>query len=269
MKIGIFDSGLGGLTVLKEIVKMLPQYDYLYLGDNARTPYGGHSNQTIFQYSKQAVDYMFKNNCKLIIIACNTASAVALHKLQSEYLVKKYPKLDRRILGVIRPVVEYAAKISEKKIGLVGTRATINSKTYEQELKKIDGFKIYPQACPLLVPLIEEGWNEKPETASILKHYLVPLKKDGVETLILGCTHYPILIKQIRKIMGKNCKVLNTGKIVAHSLKKYLERHPEIERGLSKNKKRQYFTTDKAQRINQLANKFLSKKIKISQTSPF
>lgn len=234
MKIGIFDSGLGGLIVLKEIIKKLPQYDYIYLGDNARTPYGNRSQEVIYKFTEQAVDFLFKQDCQLLIIACNTASAEALRKIQQEWLPKNYP--DRSVLGVIRPVVEQVVQIGKKKIGVIGTKGTIASQAYIKEIEKLNSnLEVLQQACPLLVPLIEEGWQKNDVTKKVLRTYLRALKNAKVDTLILGCTHYPILIKEIQGIMGRRTKVLNPGEIVAESLADYLQRHPEIESKLDKN----------------------------------
>lgn len=243
--IGIFDSGYGGLTVLKGLLARLPQYDYLYLGDNGRAPYGGRDPETILRYSKEAVNFLFGEGCRLILIACNTVSAVALKTLQEEYIRKPRGganKADAKlamgsnILGVIFPLAEEAASISRGgRVGVVGTRATIESMAYEHELKKLrPKAVIYGQACPLLVPFIEEGWESKPEALTILRKYLRPLKTYNLDTLILGCTHYPLMIKNFKRTMGKNVQVLDPGPIIAESLKKYLERHPEIETGLNR-----------------------------------
>ncbi|MCK4553467.1 glutamate racemase [Candidatus Parcubacteria bacterium] len=281
--IGVFDSGFGGLTILKQFLNQLPQYNYLYLGDNARAPYGNKSQEVIYNYTKEAVDFLFKQGCELIIIACNTASAKALRKIQQEWLLKH--QLKKRVLGVVIPIAEQAVKSSRfNRIGIIGTRATVESRVYEQELNKLlgrpsqsprrsraaglrrgglkTGLKIYSQACPLLVPLIEEAWLKKPETRMILKKYLRPFKQKKIDTLILGCTHYPFLIKDIQRIMGKNCQVLDSPKIVAEKLQDYLERHPEIEGKISKNKKRLFYTTDDPARIKQFGEKFLGEEIR-------
>ena len=189
--IGVFDSGFGGLTVLKEFLKVLPDYDYIYLGDNARAPYGNKSDEVIYNYTKQAVDFLFKSGCKLIIIACHTASAKALRKIQQEYSPEFYP--DKRVLGVVTPVVEEAIKLSRyHKLGIIGTMATINSGVYKKELEKLrDDLEIFGQACPLLVPLVEEGWIGKPETNKILKKYLQPLKIKQTDTCLLYTSPSP------------------------------------------------------------------------------
>jgi glutamate racemase len=257
--IGVFDSGFGGLTVLKEFLKILPDYDYLYLGDNARAPYGNKSDEVIYEYTRQAVDFLFKQGCELVIIACHTASTRALRKIQQEYLPANYP--DKRVLGVAVPVVEEAVKASRyHRLGVIGTSATIKSGVYKKELEKQrNDLEIYQEACPLLVPLVEEGWVSKPETRMILKKCLRPLKVKKIDTLILGCTHYPLLIKDIERIMGKNVKVVNPAKTVAEKLKLYLEKHGEIEKKLSKNKQQVFYTTDDETKFRELGQRFLGK----------
>jgi glutamate racemase len=264
--IAIFDSGYGGLTVLKPIMDLMPEYDYLYLGDNARMPYGNHSTENIIKFSEQAVDYLFKEGAKLIIFACNTTSSTALKHIQTKYLKGKEEK-DRKVLGVLIPAAEKAVTITKnKKVGVVGTRATVNSKVYETEIKKIDpNIKVYQKACPLLVPFIEEGWHTKPEAVSILKKYLRPLKSNKIDTLILGCTHYPIMQKSFEKIMGKKVKVLHSGQATAESLKDYLKRHPEIESKLSKNRTRKFLTTDNPEKFKEFTEKHFGMKIKLPQ----
>jgi len=269
--IALFDSGIGGLTVMKPLIKLLPEYDYIYLGDSARSPYGGRSEEAIKQFSEEAVEYLFNRGAKLIIFACNTASAVALRHVQQKYLKGKNEK-DRKILGVLIPVAEEVIKQTKGgRVGVTGTRATISSESYVTEIHKINpNIKVYSQACPLLVPLIEEGWQDRPEAISILKKYLKPLKSCNVDTLILGCTHYPLMHKNFEKIMGKKVKVFDTGEVVATSLKDYLSRHPEIETKLAKAKKsspesqgsRTFLTTDDPKKLQTFAEKYLGTKIK-------
>ncbi|HLG25880.1 MAG TPA: glutamate racemase [Candidatus Gracilibacteria bacterium] len=261
--IGVFDSGIGGLTILKSFLEELPEYDYLYLGDNARTPYGNRSHDAVKSFTEEGVKYLFAQGCTLIIIACNTASSQVLRELQEEYL--RAPGVtDKKILGVIKPLVEEAKRITVSgRIGVVGTRGTINSGSYEIELKNIDpDFHIYGQACPLLVPLIEENWSHKPETRMILKKYLHGLKSKNIDTLLLACTHYPFLIKDFRQIMGRKVKVPNPGEVVAKSLKDYLGRHPEIEKLLTKKGGRTFTTTDDPERFREIGEKFLGTRMK-------
>ncbi len=264
--IAVFDSGYGGLTVLKPIMDILPDYDYVYLGDNARAPYGNHSPETIKLFSEQATDYLLGKGANLIIFACNTTSSVALRHIQ-----QKYEKLlrgeNKRILGVLIPAAQHVIKESKSgRIGVMGTKATINSKVYDEEIKKINASaKVFSKACPLLVPFIEEGWHKKPEAKSILKKYLNPLKNANIDTLILGCTHYPMMSSSISKIMGKNIKAVNSGEVAARSLKEYLERHTEIERQLSKNKGRRFLTTDNPKEFKKFAEQNLGMKIKMPE----
>jgi len=259
--IGVFDSGLGGLTVFKYFLKELPEYNYIYLGDNARLPYGSKSPEVIYEYTREAVEFLFKQGCNLIIIACNTASAQALHRLQQEYLPKNYPK--RRILGVIRPLVEATSNNKNfKSVGVLGTKATINSGAYEIELKKIKpDLKVIQQAAPLLVPLIEENWLKKPETKMILKKYLHPLKTKQINALILACTHYPFLYQDIKKIMGNKIAVPHPGEIIAASLKKYLNKHTELNLTKTNKATTQYYTTDNPALFKKMAEQFLEQKI--------
>lgn len=268
--IGVFDSGLGGLTVLKKFLEKLPQYDYIYFGDNARAPYGNKSQNIIYQYTQEAVEFLLDKNCQLVIIACNTASAEALRKIQREFLPQKHP--DKKVLGIIIPVVEgveeYYQKNTNKKlkkrVGVIGTRATIESGAYNKEFyKRNKKLEIFSQSTPLLVPLIEEGWHKKPETKKILKKYLRPLKQKEVDVLIPGCTHYPFLLKEMKKIMGKQTFVVDAPAIISEKLDLYLKNHPEIENKLSKNKKRLYYISDKKSQFKNISEKFLGKKIEI------
>ncbi len=259
--IGVFDSGLGGLSVLKYFLKIIPGYHYIYLGDTARVPYGDKSPATIYEYTKEAVEFLFKKNCHLVIIACNTASAQALRRLQQEWLPVNYPK--NKILGVIRPLAEAAASESQgKNIGIMGTTATIASNAYQEEIQNINpDLKIIQQSAPLLVPLIEAGELNKPATKIILEEYLKPFKK--INTLILACTHYPYLLPQIKKILDASIWIPNTGEIIANSLKDYLNRH-QIIKGLKT--ETEFYTTDATQPFKELAEKFLGQKIiKIQQ----
>lgn len=271
--IGIFDSGLGGLTVTKEVLRVMPEYQLLYLGDTARTPYGNRSQELIYQFTKQAVDYLLKQGCQLVILACNTASAEALKKIQQEWLPENYPGFSseagpsRRVLGVIRSIAEKAAQESKSgRIGVVGTRSTVKSDAYKRELKiQSPKIEVISQECPLLVPLIEEGWLNKPETAKILRGYLRPLKQKKIDTLILGCTHYPMLLKKIREICGKNINVLDSGEIVAYKLKDYLAKHPEIEKNIIKGKDHKFLVTDLTDIFQKNAESWLGQKIKLEK----
>ncbi len=260
--LGVFDSGFGGLTILKELIKKLPQYNYVYLGDNARAPYGNKSEATVYDYTREAVDFLFKQGCQLIILACNTASAEALRRIQQEWLPENWP--GKRVLGVIIPVAQVAAGQSRsKKIGVIGTKLTIQSGAYGKELNKIrPGLKVFAKATPLLVPLVENNWAGEPETRMILRKYLSPLKDKKIDTLILGCTHYPFLKHDIADIMGKKIKIVSTPSAVAYKLGDYLLRHPEIENKLKRESKRKFYTTDELAQFKKFGEKYLSLSIK-------
>lgn len=264
--IALFDSGYGGLTVLKPILQLLPQYDYLYLGDNARNPYGNHTAQTIKGFCEEAVEYLFKRGASLIIFACNAASSTSLRHVQEKYLNGSNGQ-NRKILGVIIPMAEKVVQLSQVgRVGVVGTKATINSGVYETEIHKLNSnIKIFAQATALLVPFIEEDWHHKPEAISILKKYLRPLKTKNIDSLILGCTHYPLMLKHFRRIMGKKVKVLHSGEITAESLKQYLERHPEIQSQLAKGKSRTFLTTDDPLKFKTFTEKHFGMKIKMPE----
>lgn len=262
--IGIFDSGYGGLTVLKPMLELLPQYDYFYLGDSSRAPYGNHSPATIQTYSEQAVNFLFDHGCKLVIFACNSASATALRPIQQKYLSPSTVD-SRKILGVLIPAAESALEISKNgQIAIVGTRATINSRALDTEIRKINPqAKVTSMACPLLVPLIEEDWHNKPEAISILKKYLRPLKTHNPDTLILGCTHYPLMQKHFQRIMGRGVRIVNSGLAAADKLQNYLKRHPEIETQLSRSKKRLFATTGSPEVFKKFVEKHFGMKIKV------
>jgi glutamate racemase len=255
--IGVFDSGFGGLVVLREFLRVLPHYDYLYLGDNARIPYGTRSDRVVIRFTEQAVDFLFRQGCRLIILACHTASAKALRTIQQGYLVEHYPQ--RRVLGVLIPTVEEAMAASpRRRIGVIGTEGTVSSRSFEIELHKLDpGVQVFQQACPLLVPLIEEGEQDWEGTIMILRRYLAPLKEAGVDTLILGCTHYSILKERLASLMGDGIRLICSGQVTAGKLVDYLQRHPEVESRLSRGSSRRYLTTDLTPRFQQLASLFM------------
>lgn len=257
MRIGVFDSGLGGLTILKAIIKQLPNYDYLYLGDNARVPYGGRSAEIIYEFTRQAVGFLFKHNCQLVILACNSATANALRRLQQEYLPQYYP--DRRILGIIKPTIEYLLEQQSQKVGLLGTYATVESGAYQREISKVlPKTKLKQQACPLLVPLIEENTMHDKVAGLILQKYLRSLKKYQPKVLLLACTHYGLIKEQVEKTMGKNTVVVDQGELVAKKLQEYLNKHPEIMNKLSCQKSRVYYATDLNERFSQMAKLFMA-----------
>ena len=232
MTIGIFDSGLGGLVMTRAFREALPQHDFLYLGDTLHVPFGPRSAQAIYEFTLQAVDYLFQQGCPLVLIACNTASANAVRKLQQEYLPTHYP--DRRILGVIVPTIEATIATGHKRIGLIGTAFTVNSDTYRSELQKIDpAIEIIGKATPLLVPLVENNGIKYAEP--VLRDYLEPLLAEKIDSLILGCTHYPLFKPLLQKILPSGVDIISQDEIVPAKLVDYLARHPEIEERLTKN----------------------------------
>lgn len=260
--IGVFDSGFGGLNVLREIVKKLPAYDYIYFGDTARAPYGNRSQELIYKFTEQAADFLFRKGCQLIILACNTASSEALRKIQQDYLPKKYP--ERRVLGVVIPASEEASeKTINNKIAVLATNGTVKSDAFKNELKKLNPeMRVFQNAAPLLVPLVESGEYNSKAAKLILKNYLSPLIRKKIDTLILGCTHYEVLKKQIRKIAGEKINLITEGKVVAEKLKDYLERHPETEKKIGKNSEIKFYTTDLTDAFSVLGSRFFGKKIK-------
>ncbi len=266
--IGIFDSGFGGLTTLRELRRLVPEYDILFLGDNARTPYGNRSEAVISHFSEEGVNFLFSRGATIVLVACNTASSDALRFLQG-----KYP--ERKILGALVPAVETALQETRfGRIGIVGTRATIVAGNYTREIQKRAPFlyhnkdkraesvpRIFSAACPLLVPLIEEGWGHKPETRMILKKYLMPLKHAHIDTLILACTHYPILESEFAKRMGSQVILVNSGRTQAEKTIEYFEHHPEIASRLSQGGKTHFFTTDDVDRFRAFGEKILGQSL--------
>jgi glutamate racemase len=265
--IGVFDSGYGGLTVLKEIIKYLPEYDVIYAGDNARSPYGTRSFETVYRYTLEAVKWLFSQGCHLIVIACNTASAKALRSIQQRDLPLIGP--EKRVLGVIRPVTEMVGSFSNSRhIGIFATPGTVRSKTYVLEINKFfPDLQITQEACPIWVPLIENNEiNNDGASYFIKKHIDILFEKDPqIDTVILGCTHYPIIIEQIRKFIPSGVKLVNQGTIVAESLVGYLNRHPEIDRKLTRFASRTFFTSDNAEEFDRLSMLFFGEEIRSTQ----
>ena len=262
--IGIFDSGYGGLTVMKEIVNELPQYDYIYLGDNARAPYGNRSFETVYEYTLQSVNALFDKGCKLVILACNTASAKALRNIQQRDL----PKMDARlrVLGVIRPTSELIGSFSKSKnVGILATSGTVSSNSYPIEIEKFyPEINVFQEACPIWVPLIENNeFNNIGADYFIKKHIDNLLEKSNdIDTILLGCTHYPLLQDKIKQLLPQNIELLSQGKIVSKSLKDYLFRHSALESLCSKNGKSAFYTTDSTEIFDQQAEIFYGKKLK-------
>lgn len=263
--IGVFDSGYGGLTVLKELVKSLPNYDFLYLGDNARTPYGTRSFEVVYEYTLQSVKYLFSQNCPLVIIACNTASAKALRNIQQLDLPKIAPA--KRVLGVIRPSIEKVAEVTVNgHVGVLGTVGTVVSDSYPIEFEKWSDGKVIStvqEACPMWVPIVEN--NEIGSQGAdyfIKKNIQNILKKDkNLDTLILGCTHYPLLIEAIRKFVPVDINIVEQGKIVAEKLVDYLRRHPKMDEQLTKKGNIEFQTTESKENFENKAAVFLGEKV--------
>lgn len=263
--IGVFDSGYGGLSVLREIQKRLPRYDYLYLGDNARAPYGTRSFDIVYRFTLEAVRYMFERGCHLVILACNTASAKALRSIQQNDLPLIDP--DRRVLGVIRPTVEKVGEITRSgNVGLVGTPGTVKSQSYDMEIAKLyPDFHLYSQPCPMWVPLVEYKEFDSPGADYFVKQELDRLmsRQPGIDALILGCTHYPLLYDKIVKYVPGSVSIISQGKITADSLADYLNRHPEMEVKCSKGGNTTYLTTENPEKFADLAAVFLDRSVDV------
>lgn len=261
--IGVFDSGYGGLTILKEIVRLLPQYDYLYLGDNARAPYGSRSFERVYEFTLQAVKYLFAQGCPLVILACNTASAKALRTIQQRDLPTLAP--DRRVLGVIRPTAERVGELSRTgHVGIVGTPGTIASQSYDIEIAKLHpGFSTYGQACPMWCPIVESGEIGTPGADYFVRRDIERLlaQNADIDTIILGCTHYPLLYDAIRQATPAEVCIVSQGPIVADSLRDYLHRHPEIDTRLTLGGSTRYLTTDTPDKFDPLASVFMERPV--------
>lgn len=263
--IGVFDSGYGGLTILHSIRQQLPQYDYLYLGDNARAPYGTRSFDVVYQFTRQAVIKLFELGCQLIILGCNTASAKALRSIQQRDL----PHLDanRRVLGVIRPTAEVIGTLtSNNHVGLLATEGTVKSNSYTLEIQKLwPAIKVTGVACPFWVPLVEYGEANSPGADYFVKKRMDELmaRDPLIDTVILGCTHYPLLLPKIKKYASPNVRIVPQGEYVAHSLQDYLSRHPEMESRLTKEGICHYLTTENPLKFQESAQIFLHEKVDV------
>jgi glutamate racemase len=259
--IGVFDSGYGGLTVLKELVARLPEYDYTYLGDNARAPYGTRSFESVYHYTLECVQWLFRQGCPLVVLACNTASAKALRTIQQQDLPRIAP--DNRVLGVIRPTTEVVGKFTKSgKIGILATRGTVSSGSYPIEIQKFfPEVDVFQQACPIWVPLVENNEHDKPGADYFVKEYMDQLEAQSpdIDTVLLACTHYPLMRDKIARHLPKGSQLIAQGEIVAESLADYLHRHPEIESRCTKNGQLQFFTTDSAEDFDAHASIFYGK----------
>ncbi|MFH0952343.1 MAG: glutamate racemase [Patescibacteria group bacterium] len=259
--IGIFDSGIGGLTVVKEIFQQLPGYPVVYFGDTARTPYGSKSEEAIKRYALEDANFLLRRGASIIVIACNTASAVA-----AEYLKKE---LKVPVFEVISPAVLAAERLTvNNKIGVIGTRATIGSQIYKKELRARDKkYEVYSQAAPLLVPLVEENWLKRAETMMILKKYLLPLKQFDIDTLILGCTHYPLLQDAIARKMGRNVKLVDSAFETVKMIRLWLKENPEKDSLVRQKEGQEFFVSDITPNFQNIAEKLLGRKVRLTQRS--
>lgn len=264
--IGFFDSGYGGLTVLEEVKKVLPEYDYLYLGDNARAPYGTKSFDVVYEYTWQCVKELFSRGCELVILACNTASAKALRSIQQKELID-YP--GKRVLGVIRPSAENVGKLSKSdEILVLATEGTVNSLSYVLEFEKHSPkTQVYQHACPFWVPLVENNEFSSEEGIQFIKKDIDRVLKDypKIDVIVLGCTHYPILMPVLEKLVPKHIKIISQGEIVALSLQQYLKRHTWLVKKLSTNKSSEFLTTENARVFESSVKSILDLKIEARQ----
>lgn len=267
--IGIFDSGYGGITVFRSILSKLPSYDYIYLGDNARAPYGNRSFATVHEYTLECVEWFFKMGCPLVILACNTASAKALRTIQVEDLPRIAP--NKRVLGVIRPTAEVIGNYTKTgSVGVLGTTGTVNSDSYKIEINRFFPYvKVHQLACPMWVPLIENGEYDSASADYYVKKYLDALLSDApdIDTILLACTHYPLLLDKINKYLPGGIQVVSQGDIIADSLADYLHRHTEIDNILSKNNIINYYTTDDKTDFDKHATLFMGAPVMSEHTS--
>lgn len=267
--IGIFDSGYGGLTILHGIRQVLPQYDYLYLGDNARAPYGIRSFDVVYRFTLQAVEKLFEMGCHLVILGCNTASAKALRSIQQNDL----PRLDptRRVLGVIRPTTEIIGQLTRNNhVGLLATEGTVRSHSYDIEIKKMwPEVKVSGVACPFWVPLVEYNEADSPGADYFVKKRIDQLlhKDPQIDTIILGCTHFPLLMPKILKYTPAGIRIVPQGEYVADSLKRYLQRHPQLEQQLTRGGNCRYLTTENPQKFRESARIFLNEDVEVENVS--
>ena len=263
--IGIFDSGYGGLTILHGIRQLLPEYDYLYLGDNARTPYGTRSFEVVYEFTRQAVVKLFEMGCHLVILGCNTASAKALRSIQQNDLPKRDP--NRRVLGVIRPTAEVIGSLTHNgHVGIFATEGTIKSESYNLEIHKLyPDIQVSGVACPFWVPLVEYNEADSPGADYFVKKRIDQLLRldPQIDTVILGCTHYPLLLPKIHKYMPRGIRIIAQGEYVASSLQSYFQRHPDMEQRCTKNGQTRYLTTENPERFKEQAQIFLHEDIEV------
>ena len=263
--VGVFDSGYGGLTILRELRNQLPQLDYLYLGDNARAPYGSRSYDVVYKFTLEAVKFLFARGCPLVILACNTASAKALRTIQQKDMPELNPS--NRVLGVIRPTAEVIGELSSTgTIGIMGTEGTVNSGSYDMEIAKLfPSFKVFSQACPMWAPIVENNEASGPGADYFVDKYVTALlaQDSSIDTVLLACTHYPLLYPKIRKAVPEAIRVVNQGEIVARSLADYLRRHPEMDSRITRGGVCQYLTTENPEKFTGLAQIFLGQPVEV------
>ena len=267
--IGVFDSGYGGLTILHGIRQLLPQYDYMYLGDNARAPYGPRSFEVVYEFTRQAVVKLFEMGCHLIILGCNTASAKALRTIQQNDLPQLDP--DRRVLGIIRPTAEVISSLTESRhVGVLATEGTLKSESYNLEIHKLwPDIEVSGVACPFWVPLVEYNEADSPGADYFVKKRIDELmrKDHAIDAIILGCTHYPLLMPKILKYLPKGVRIVPQGEYVADSLKQYLERHPQLEQRCSRGATVHYLTTENPEKFKEQAQIFLHEPVDVENIS--
>jgi glutamate racemase len=262
-RIGIFDSGFGGLDIARAIVAALPEYEYRYLGDTARAPYGDRSQDAIYDYTRQAIDFLFSEGCALVVLACNTASSEALRRIQEEYLPRVAP--EKRVLGVLIPAAEAAAGAGSR-VGIIATTGTVASGAFPRELAKLDAaLEAFQQACPLLVPLVEAGEHESAAASAALASYLEPLLAQDIDTLILGCTHYGILEAQIRAKVGSRVRIISEARVVPEKLAAYLARHLELAARLNRSGTIRFYSTGDLERFARLGSIFFGRPIEVER----
>lgn len=266
-KIGVFDSGFGGINTLRFLVSYLPEYDYVYLGDSARAPYGSRSQDVIYEFARQGTDFLFNRGCELVIFACNTASSEALKKIQHEYLPAHH--VGKRVLGVLVPAVEEAlVRTKNKKIGVIATESTVRSGAFTRECTARDPETLVVQrACPLLVPIVEAGEIHSEITRVVLENYLRPLIEEGIDTLILGCTHYGVLGQQIKAILGEDIIAVSEATVVPSKLQDYLSRHREFDDTLGRGGSVEFYSTDLTDTFTRLGGEFFGKEIRVDKAS--
>ncbi|MCO4783284.1 MAG: glutamate racemase [Candidatus Cloacimonetes bacterium] len=263
--IGVFDSGFGGLSVFKKVSEQLPEYNFVYLGDSERNPYGSRSKETIYQWSKQAVEFLFERGCQLVIIACHSASNSALRQLQQEYLPSS-PYKNRNILGVTIPIVEDVVRLANKRVGVLATRASVKSNRFVEEIyDRAPHLEVFQVASPMLVSLIEEGYAKSATCNLFIKKYLRPLKDKQIDLLVPGCTHFPLILEQLRQKSGQSIKVLDASQIVCDKLKIYLDKHKELEFSQDQSGFREVLTTGEVGLFEEVGQRFLKTSFRAKQ----